>query len=89
MALKELVPFRVALTWAILVALSILGSILGIEGEDSTLIAVIVLAFAVIKVRFVGLDFMELCHAPLAMRAAFEAYCVVLLGTLTGLYAFL
>lgn len=89
MALKDLVPLRVAVTWAVLVTLSILGPILNIEGEGSTLIAVIVLAFAVIKVRFVGLDFMELRHAPVAMLAVFEAYCAVLLGTLAGLYVFL
>ena len=41
---------------------------------------------AVFKIRLVGLYFMELREAPLALRGVFEGYCVALLGLLTGMY---
>lgn len=85
MASKKLVPFRATLAWAFLIMLSILGPSVGI-GEGSTAIALLVLAIGAVKVRLVGLDFMELRHAPLWMRAAFEAYCAVLWITLSALY---
>jgi hypothetical protein len=46
----------------------------------------VVLGVAVIKVRFVGLDFMELRNAPVLLRAAFEGYCVALWCVLAGIY---
>jgi hypothetical protein len=49
----------------------------------------VVLAIAAIKVRLVGLDFMELRTAPVPLRAAFECYCVGLWALLSGLYLFL
>ncbi len=47
-------------------------------------IAVIVIAF--IKIRYVILDFMELRTAPLGMRMAGEAWCIVVCSTLVLLY---
>ncbi len=40
------------------------------------------------QVRF-GLDFMELRHAPIPLRAAFEFYCFAIWAVLTGLYLWL
>jgi hypothetical protein len=40
-------------------------------------------------VRLIGLDFMELRHAPIPLRAIFEAYCVLLWAVLSGLYLWL
>lgn len=48
-------------------------------------IAVIVIAF--IKIRYVILDFMDLRSAPLGMRLAGEAWCIVVCSTLVLLYA--
>ncbi len=54
------------------------------------MVAVVVLAIAAIKVRYVGLDFMELRHAPpIPLRAAFECYCVGMWALLSGLYLWL
>lgn len=87
MPIFDLVPKRVFITWGILVTLSILAPIVGVEGEGSHWGVVIVLALALIKVRFVGLDFMELRHAPVWARMLFEVYCVGLfLLLLSGLY---
>lgn len=47
-------------------------------------VAVLLIAF--IKVRFVFLDFMELRTAPLPLRLIFEAWIVVVCGTLIFLY---
>jgi hypothetical protein len=46
--------------------------------------AIILIAFA--KVRYVGLDFMELRNAPLWLRGAFEAWVVLLGSGLVALY---
>jgi hypothetical protein len=48
-------------------------------------IAIIVVAF--IKVRFVGLDFMELRNAPLPARIAFELWVIVLPLAIAFLYS--
>jgi hypothetical protein len=47
-------------------------------------IAVIIIAF--VKIRYVILDFMELRTAPLGMRVAAEAWCIVVCSTLVLLY---
>lgn len=46
--------------------------------------AVIVIAF--LKVRVVFLEFMELRHAPLPLRLAFELWALVVGGTIIALY---
>ena len=50
---------------------------------------VVVLGIAMVKVRFVGLDFMELRNAPIPFRAIFELYCVALFLVLAGMYLWL
>ncbi|MFT4248057.1 MAG: cytochrome C oxidase subunit IV family protein [Pseudomonas sp.] len=87
MALTKLITPRAASTWTLLLALSLLGPGLGGGGRDGTVLGLVVLALATIKIRLVGLDFMELRHAPTPMRAGFEAYCVLLWVTLSALYA--
>jgi hypothetical protein len=47
---------------------------------------VAVLGIAAVKVRLVGLDFMELRHAPIALHAVFELYCARLWAVLSGPY---
>jgi hypothetical protein len=46
----------------------------------------VVIAVAFIKVRFVGLDFMELRRAPFGLRLAFELWLIVIGITLVILY---
>ncbi|MFT4014654.1 MAG: cytochrome C oxidase subunit IV family protein [Paracoccus sp. (in: a-proteobacteria)] len=86
LSIRKLIPARVYAVWAVLVALSILGPVLGVEGRGMLWAEIALLTLAVVKVRFVGLDFMELRHAPRPMRFAFEAYCLVLWGLIVGLY---
>jgi len=49
-------------------------------------IGLAVLAVAFVKVRLVGLYFMELRTAPVPLRLAFEAWVVVVGAVLAGLY---
>jgi len=77
---------RVAAIWALLMTATLVSWLLGgdhvIHGRDAVGAVVIVIAF--VKVRLVGLHFMELRGAPRPLRGVFEAYvglaCAVLLG---------
>jgi hypothetical protein len=70
----------------VLVLATLSSWLLGIEGSTSTLIGCTVVAIALIKVRLVGLHFMELRNAPAALRGAFEVYVVATGATLLTLY---
>lgn len=80
---------RAGVSWLILVAFTLASWALGADHGTGSLVAVAVLAIAAVKVRLVGLDFMELRHAPIPLRMAFEAYCVGLWALLSGLYLWL
>ena len=82
---------RAGVSWLVLIAATLLSYALGAEhGVRSTVVVVVVVfGIAAIKVRLIGLDFMELRSAPIPLRVAFESYCLVLWGVLSGLYLFL
>ena len=81
---------RAGVSWLVLVAATLLSYALGAEhGVGSALVVVVLFGIAAIKVRLIGLDFMELRSAPMPLRVAFESYCLVLWGVLSGLYLFL
>jgi hypothetical protein len=79
---------RVAAVWAVLVLATAASWMLGgehlIHRQDAAAIAVIAIAF--VKVRLVGMYFMELHGAPAALRLAFQGWCAVAFAVLTGLY---
>lgn len=72
--------FRTAATpvWVALMAATALS--VGVGGAHGT--TVLILAVAFVKVRFIGLYFMELRHAPVPLRLAFEGWCLAI-GVLT------
>jgi caa(3)-type oxidase subunit IV len=78
------------IVWAALVAFTLISFALGGEHvvDAKTLAAVIVIGIGAIKIRLVGLHFMELRGAPLPLRAVFEGYCVLLFCVLMGIYVF-
>ena len=80
---------RSTYVWAALVAVTVVSYTVGAEHGLGSTVAVIVLALALVKVRFVGLDFMELRRAPIALRIAFEIYCIGLWAVLSGIYLWL
>lgn len=73
--------------WAALVAATLISLALGedwIGHGDVAAALVIVIAF--IKVRLVGMHFMELRHAPMPLRLVFQAYCAIASIVLIVLY---
>ncbi|BBY80224.1 hypothetical protein MPUL_13820 [Mycolicibacterium pulveris] len=78
------------MAWLALTTLTVISWALGTEhmlgGGSHVPASLIIFVVATFKVRLVGLYFMELNHAPLALRAIFEGYCVALLGVLIGMY---
>jgi hypothetical protein len=88
--MKTLVRTNASVAWAILTALTVvswaLGTQHGFGGGHHVPASLVIIVVAVFKIRLVGLYFMELREAPLALRGIFEGYCIALLGMLTGMY---
>ena len=80
---------RSTYVWLALIAVTVVSWSVGAEHGAGSTVAVVVLALALVKVRFVGLDFMELRTAPQMLRGAVEAYCVILWAVLAGMYFWL
>lgn len=80
---------RAGASWLFLVAATVTSWAVSAEHGTGSLVAVVVLGIAAIKVRLVGLDFMELRHAPVPLRVAFEAYCLGMWALLSALYLWL
>jgi hypothetical protein len=89
MTVLNLVKNRAGASWLFLVAATLVSWVVGADHGTGSLAAVVVLGIAAIKVRLVGLDFMELRHAPIPLRAAFECYCVGMWALLSALYLWL
>jgi heme/copper-type cytochrome/quinol oxidase subunit 4 len=85
----QFVHSRPGISWVILVAATALSFAVGVEHGTGSLAAVAVLGLAAVKIRLVGLDFMELRRAPTALRIAFEVYCIGLWAVLSGIYVWL
>ncbi|MFT3666912.1 cytochrome C oxidase subunit IV family protein [Piscinibacter sp.] len=85
--LRRLSSQRIHLVWLGLVAATALswemGHGIGFDDVRHASVAILVVAF--LKARFVILDFMELRHAPPAMRIAAEAWVVGVCALLVGL----
>lgn len=90
--MKSVVRANASLVWFALCALTIVSWILGTEhgfgADQHAQASVVIFAVAIFKVRLVGLYFMELKSAPIALRGMFEGYCLVLFGLLTAMYLF-
>lgn len=85
--LTALLRSRVSLVWLVLIAATLLSWKVGTDhGVHAHLATTIVLLVAFVKVRLVGLYFMELRGAPLALRLIFEGYCLVVCTVLIIMY---
>jgi hypothetical protein len=80
---------RAGVSWLVLIAATLLSYALGAEHGIGSTVVVVVFGIAAIKVRLIGLDFMELRGAPMPLRVTFESYCLALWAVLSGLYLFL
>jgi hypothetical protein len=78
---------RATVVWAVLVLATLVsfraGAAHGLVGPAGVVLALVI---AFVKIRFVGLDFMELHAAPRALRVVFEAWCVLVCGVVVALY---
>jgi caa(3)-type oxidase subunit IV len=84
-----LVRTKASLAWLVLVALTVAQWVIGTEsgvGVPHVSASLVIFVVAVFKARLVGLYFMELREAPIALRGAFEAYCIALLTVLSTMY---
>jgi len=80
---------RAGASWLLLVMATVLSFGLGSDHRTGAMVVIAVLGIAAIKVRLVGLDFMELRNAPPPLRFAFEVYCIALWAVLSGCYLWL
>ncbi|MBA2347685.1 MAG: cytochrome C oxidase subunit IV family protein [Solirubrobacterales bacterium] len=78
----------ISLVWLGLIAATLLswwlGSNHGVKSEQTAGALILLVAFA--KVRYVGLFFMELRHAPLALRCIFEGWCALVSTTIIVMF---
>jgi hypothetical protein len=88
-SILTLVRNRAVASWLILIAATGTSFAVGVEHATGSLVVLVVLAIATVKMRLVGLDFMELRHAPVPLRAAFEVYCLALFAALSYIYLWL
>jgi hypothetical protein len=79
---------RFTAIWFVLIAATLLSVWLGTDHglTSSAGRSILIFVVAFIKIRLVGLYFMELRDAPLALRGIFEGYCVVVCALLIGFY---
>jgi hypothetical protein len=77
-------PRRATLVWIGLVLATVLTFWLGTDhpfaAKSVRLASSIAIAIGVGKAAFIGLEFMELRHAPRGLRLAFLTWCVVVGG---------
>lgn len=81
---------RVTLVWALLLALTFGSFLVGIEqgAGFASAAAVIIVGIALLKVRLIGIHFMDLRGAPFALRALFEGYVLLVFVVLVALDVF-
>lgn len=81
---------RATSVWGVLMAATLISWTLGTHHDsligDRRIAAIAVVAIAFIKVYFVGIDFMELRHAPRALRLVFNAWIVITAATVGALF---
>jgi uncharacterized membrane protein len=85
--LTALLKNRITLVWLLLIAATLVSWRVGTDhGLHAHLATTIVVLVAFIKVRFIGLYFMELRGAPVPLRLIFEGYCAVVCGVVIIMY---
>lgn len=73
--------------WLILLAATVLTAVVGLEQAGAShAVGLVLLGVAFVKLRLVGLYFMELRTAPLPLRLFFEGYVTGVFVVLAALY---
>ena len=87
--MSTLIRSQATAVWALLMAATIVSYVLGEDhalGLSHEAASVTIIVIAVIKVRFVVRHFMEMKHAPLPLKLAFEAWGGLVLLSTVGIY---
>jgi heme/copper-type cytochrome/quinol oxidase subunit 4 len=85
--LLTLLKNRISLIWLVLIAATLISWWIGTgDAANPQLGTAVVLVVVFIKVRLIGLYFMELRDAPLPLRMLFEGYCMIVCTTLLVMY---
>ena len=77
---------RITAVWMFLVVATLVSWESAQVARDRRLAISTVLVIAFVKVRFIGMEFMDLRTAPLPLRLAFELWLVVVCSALLALY---
>jgi hypothetical protein len=78
---------RASVVWAVLMAATCVSTWMLSRDAFTPVIATdAVFVIATVKVRYVILDFMELRHAPLVVRVAFEAWPLLVTSLVLAYY---
>lgn len=85
----SVLPRSAVITWVLLMLATCVAWWLGhgsreTPGQLAASVAIIVVAFA--KIRLIGLHFMELRDAPVALRGLFEGYVGVVCAGVLAMY---
>jgi len=85
----DLLKSSATVVWFVLITATAVSWALGTHHrivDNTTATALIILAIAFVKIRYIGLYFMDLKDAPLALRAVLEAWCVITFVLTSGFY---
>jgi hypothetical protein len=86
--MRPLLFSRITLVWLGLILATALSWEMGhgMGFRDARLAGAAIIVVAFVKVRYVILDFMELRHAPVLMRAVAEVWAAAVCAVLVGLF---
>jgi heme/copper-type cytochrome/quinol oxidase subunit 4 len=86
--LTQLFKNQTTAVWGLLIAATLASWWLGTDHglSDHRLATVLILVVAFVKVRFVGMYFMEHRNSPVALRAVFQGYCLAVCAVLVAMY---
>jgi caa(3)-type oxidase subunit IV len=78
---------RVTLVWVLLLALTIGSVLVGVEqgAWPASTGAVVIIGIALLKVRLIGVHFMDLRVAPRVLRTLFEGYVLAVFVALVAI----
>lgn len=85
----DLLKSLATVAWLFLVIATVASWALGTDHgfvDDHQVASVTILVVAFVKVRFIGLYFMELRDAPIGLRVPLEAYCLLACATTISFY---
>lgn len=84
--MKRLVGDLPSLLWVVLSLATVVSWQVGVESSAHVAAGSAVMAIGFIKLRLVGIHFMEIGNAPVALRATFEAYVALTFVVLLALF---